>query len=224
MPGFSSREPRAGRAPSRHSGVRLLEADEAAQLVETLALAFRDNPLNRAAIRGQATRRLRSNRYGMRATLAAAQDRSTILVPDRSLANLAGPALGGLIALAPGAWPLPPPPLLAQFELWLGQGIGTLRRWGHVYEQLAELHPLGPHWYLQLLGVDSGVRRAGIGSSLLRAWLEVVDADGVPAYLETDRQENIAFYGQHGFEVVGTHAILKTPIWRMRRPGSTPPT
>ena len=61
-------------------------------------------------------------------------------------------------------------------------------------------------------------RRRGIGSALLESWLREVDADALPAYLETDRPENLAFYRRFGFDVVGTHEIWATPIWRMERP------
>jgi ribosomal protein S18 acetylase RimI-like enzyme len=195
-----------------------MEPGEAPVLAETLALAFRDNPLNRAVIRGGPPRRLRSNRYGMRATLEAAIGRSSIHVPVGSAPGADGPALGGLIALPPGGWPLPPPPLLAQVGFWLGQGLGPPRRWGRVYRELALLHPAKPHWYLLLLGVGVDGRRRGLGSALLEAWLQDVDADALPAYLETDRRENLSFYGRAGFEVVGSHELLATPIWRMERP------
>jgi len=208
---------------ARAPGARALRPEETPVLEETLAAAFRDNPLNRAVIRGGPRRRLRSNRHGMRATLAAAGRCCSIRVPDAGAlalpGSLDGPALGGLIAVPPGAWPLPPPPLLAQLGIWLGQGVGPLRRWGRVYRLLAEYHPATPHWYLQLLGVGVGGRRRGIGSALLESWLREVDADALPAYLETDRLENLSFYRRFGFDVVGTHEIWATPIWRMERPG-----
>lgn len=194
-----------------------LLAQEAPGLAESLASAFRDNPLNRAVIRQGRAGRLRANRYGMRATLSAALGRSTILVPTRSGGGAGDPELGGLIALPPGGWPLPPPALLVQIECWLGQGIAPMRRWGNVYRQLARLHPPGSHWYLLLLGVPEHQRRRGIGFALLEAWLEAVDRDGAPAYLETDRPENLSFYRRAHFEVVGSLELLGTPIWRMAR-------
>ena len=203
-----------------HPRGRELGDAEAERLAQALALSFRDNPLNRAVIRGSAARRVRSNRFGMAATLAAAQGRALVLVPKQEAAGISGPDLAGLIALGPGVWPLPPPPFLAQIEFWLGQGLATTYRWGQVWAVLADLHPREPHGYLQLLGVVPAARRSGVGSSLLETWLESVDRDKVPAYLETDRRENLEFYARHGFEVLSRHTLYQIPIWRMLRPAS----
>ena len=206
------------------AGIRNPAAGESAALAEVLALAFRDNPMNRAAIRGGAARRLRANRCGIRGTLAAATGRSKILVKTQAASPTGEWVMGGLVGLPPGGWPLPPPALLGQIRLALGQGLGTVRRWGEVYHRLAQLHPAEPHWYLLLLGVDPAGQRQGVGSALLAAWLQQVDRDGASAYLETDRRENLAFYRRAGFEVLEAHEILETSIWRMARPAvSFPP-
>ena len=202
------------------AGVRALADGESDALAETLARAFYDNPMNRAAIRGGAARRLRASRCGIRETLATAAGRSTILVNTRGSGGPQGSVLGGLIGLPPGEWPLPPPVFLAQVRLVLGQGLATMRRWGEVDDRLARLHPTEPHWYLLLLGVDPAGQRQGAGSALLEAWLKQVDCDGARAYLETDRRENLDFYRRAGFEVLEAHEILETPFWRMGRPAS----
>jgi hypothetical protein len=48
------------------------------------------------------------------------------------------------------------------------------------------------------------------------------DADGLPAYLETDRSENVAFYRRSGFEISGRTEILGVCVWRMLRAAATP--
>ena len=61
------------------------EGTESRALAEVLALAFRDNPLNRAVIEGSEARRLRANRAGMRASLSAAVPSAVVLVaPDET--------------------------------------------------------------------------------------------------------------------------------------------
>jgi hypothetical protein len=39
-----------------------------------------------------------------------------------------------------------------------------------------------------------------------------VDAEGLPAYLESSNPRNISFYERHGFEVVGRIQAGKTPV------------
>lgn len=79
-------------------------------------------------------------------------------------------------------------------------------------------HPHEPHWYLMLLGTDPIVQRRGVGSRLLKAGMDRADADGLPCYLETQKEENLAFYGPHGFEVQQVIDLPATPkVWTMQR-------
>ena len=92
-----------------------------------------------------------------------------------------------------------------------------MRRWGQIYRELESAHPIEPHWYLAVLGVAPEHQRRGNGASLLRAFLAQVDAEGKPSYLETDREENIAFYSQAGYRVVREVSVLDVPVWCMWR-------
>jgi ribosomal protein S18 acetylase RimI-like enzyme len=71
-----------------------------------------------------------------------------------------------------------------------------------------------------LLGVGPERRRVGIGSALLDSWLEGVDHDRSPAYLETDRRQNLGFYGRAGFEILRENEVLGTRFWSMWRPAA----
>ncbi|MGO9344480.1 MAG: GNAT family N-acetyltransferase [Acidimicrobiales bacterium] len=75
-----------------------------------------------------------------------------------------------------------------------------------------------PHWYLVLLGCDPAWQRQGHGSALLAPVLQRADEDGIPAYLETQKQENLPWYRRHGFEVVQEITARGCPrMWAMRR-------
>lgn len=187
------------------------------KLAEVLAEAFRDNPLNCRVVGSNAAKRLRANRVGMRLTLQSALGRATILVAEPSSVSCAGPLAGGLIALPPGAWPLPPPPLVEQFVALLRQGFGVASRWGRVYTELASLSPMEPHWYLSTLGIRPQLQRKGHASALMERWLAEVDRTRQAAYLETDRRENLRFYANRGFSLIEERLLLEVPIWRMRR-------
>lgn len=86
-------------------------------------------------------------------------------------------------------------------------------------------HPTEPHWYLALFGVDPAFQGSGIGSQMLLHRLEMCDATGVPAYLETQKPENVPFYGRFGFVVrdVIEHSGCP-PLWTMWREPSTATT
>ena len=62
-------------------------------------------------------------------------------------------------------------------------------------------HPKAPHWYLFFLAVDPGCQGQGLGSAILKATLEKVDAQKQAAYLEASSEKNVTLYLRHGFEV-----------------------
>ncbi len=90
-----------------------------------------------------------------------------------------------------------------------------------VGELIDQFHPKEPHWYLPMIGVDPSRQGQGYGSALLKAALRRVDADGLPAYLESSSPRNVPLYERHGFEVIGEikpgdHPGL-TPMYRAAR-------
>jgi ribosomal protein S18 acetylase RimI-like enzyme len=89
---------------------------------------------------------------------------------------------------------------LAPLKFGLG-AVGRLMAAGHVERLRPKLMPQ-PHWYLWLLGVDPPVQGRGLGSALVEPALRRADAEGVPCYLETHKERNLAFYRKHGFDVL----------------------
>ncbi len=76
-----------------------------------------------------------------------------------------------------------------------------------------------PHYYLAVLGTDPLFQRAGAGNAVLRPVLDRADQLGVPAYLETQKEANLAYYARHGFELVDKLEVVDCPpIWTMLRP------
>ena len=79
-------------------------------------------------------------------------------------------------------------------------------------------HPKEPHWYLAILGTEPEAQGHGVGSALLQPVLEDCDRNEVPAYLESSKESNIAFYARHGFRVTGEIDLPEGPtIWEMWR-------
>jgi ribosomal protein S18 acetylase RimI-like enzyme len=88
-----------------------------------------------------------------------------------------------------------------------------------VLEQMDAIHPTFPHWYLPWLGVDPARRGEGLGGRLLDLCLHTVDAQRLPAYLETPNPRTIAFYARRGFEVIGeARSGACPPVTCMLRP------
>jgi GNAT superfamily N-acetyltransferase len=80
------------------------------------------------------------------------------------------------------------------------------------------VHPKEPHWYLAVLGTDKAKQGKGIGSALMAPVLERCDAEGLPAYLESSKEQNIPFYRRHGFEVTSEIQLPNGPkVWPMWR-------
>jgi GNAT superfamily N-acetyltransferase len=127
------------------------------------------------------------------------------------------------LGFGPGSYPAPLPSVREQLLCLLGQGWRVTRRWSRVHEELSEVHPPVRHCYLGLLGIRVEGQGQGLGAELLDAWLCEVDSLGLPAYLETDQERNLAFYSRAGFEVSAKLSVLGVEIWCMcRRPFPAP--
>ena len=82
-----------------------------------------------------------------------------------------------------------------------------------------QYHPKTRHYYLFAIGVTPGHKGQGIGTSLISHVLKQCDAEGVPAYLENSKEENLAFYQGHGFKVQQQirFSASAPPVWLMWR-------
>lgn len=128
------------------------------------------------------------------------------------------PSTGGAAAVWIPSEALGPLPLSRELR-----GLPALLRltgWSRIWRllQLREAmdrhHPMDrPHAYLWFLGVTPLAQGQGVGSRLLKAKTDQLDAARRPAFLETATERNVALYRRHGFEVVAEY-----------RPGASGPT
>lgn len=100
-----------------------------------------------------------------------------------------------------------------------GFGIAGLWRTLKIVAAMEKVHPKEPHWYLEFLATDLHLRGRGIGSQLITPALDRADDEGVGAYLESSKLDNVPFYRRHGFEVVEEMVAFDgaPPLWRMWR-------
>lgn len=84
----------------------------------------------------------------------------------------------------------------------------------HIFEEMEKFHPIEPHWYLPMIGVDPAHQGTGVGSALMTEGLKAIDRDGSIAYLESSNPRNIPLYQRHGFEVIGEIQSGSSPVLR----------
>jgi GNAT superfamily N-acetyltransferase len=134
---------------------------------------------------------------------------------------LSGDASAAALWAAPGAWTMP----LSQVILEAPPNALALRRRLlralRTQLQIERLHARQsrPHWYLGYLGTRRDRQGQGLGTQMLREVLAGLDANGLPAYLESSSERNLSLYARNSFCVVGElQALGHGPtIWRMWR-------
>ena len=80
-------------------------------------------------------------------------------------------------------------------------------------------HPKQPHYYLFAIGVTPASKGQGIGTALISNVLRRCDEEGMPAYLENSKPDNLPFYEGHGFKVLKQIRLARSapPLWLMWR-------
>lgn len=102
-------------------------------------------------------------------------------------------------------------------------GLSRLSRMSAMRAAMDKHHPMDRrHAYLWFVGVRPEAQGLGVGSRLLAAGLERVDAQRLPAYLESSSPANVPLYRRHGFELVreihpAPGSPLLWPMWREAR-------
>jgi len=134
------------------------------------------------------------------------------------------PATGGAAAIWLPFEALKPTPLRTELAalpvLLRATGLARFARMAAVRRAMDRSHPMDrPHAYLMFLGVARAAQGHGVGSRLLKVGVDRCDAAGLPAYLETQTERNIALYRRHGFEVIshGRPRPDAPPLWSLWR-------
>lgn len=137
-------------------------------------------------------------------------DKTVLTVPERTAASLWAP---------PGQWKTKPSDLLRSapnavrvFGARLPLALQTLTA-------MEKKHPNEPHWYLGVLGTEPAHQGHGLGAALMQPVLERCDREGLGAYLESSKEQNVPYYRRFGFEVTEEVRLPKggPPVWLMWR-------
>jgi ribosomal protein S18 acetylase RimI-like enzyme len=196
--------------------VRRATLADVPRLAQALASAFQDDPVIAWVF---------PDEHRRRAVLAAfmAFRLRKLAFPHDQVWMTAGGAAAAVWLPPPGRWQLSRaqrlrllPPLVRFLGLRTASVLAGL-------ERMEARHPQDrSHWYLFILGTEPAAQGQGLASALLDQMLARVDADGMPVYLESSNERNLAWYGRHGFEVTNELVIPGGPriwpMWREPRP------
>jgi len=204
-----------------HAGwaIRELSADDVHAAAETLGRAMRDNPLHVRAFGPEADARERVLTRQFSASLARQLDTGGAILGAFDPVE-PGVLVGAAAFVPPGRCRPTTASRVRSLPALLGSH-GITRAWRTLvwtYEW-SRRDPDVTHWHLGPVGVDRHLQGHGIGTLLLRAFGERMDALDATAYLETDRRENVPFYERFGFQLVADGTVLGVPNWFMIRAG-----
>jgi ribosomal protein S18 acetylase RimI-like enzyme len=130
------------------------------------------------------------------------------------------------IWLHPESGPMKMPRLL-RAGMWRAPfilGLGGMGRMSTAMSATEAFHKQveGPHWYLMTVGTRTARQGQGLGSQLVGLGTTRADEAGVPCYLETGTDSNIAFYRKRGFEIIGQADCYGYTLTGMIRPPRQP--
>ncbi len=202
---------------TRTFDIERMRPSEEPSVVSALARAFYDDPLFNFFVPNH-MRQTAALLTFMGGGVADARPFGEIWV-----AHADGKIAGGAVWLPPGAYPRSPRreamtylralPTFLRVGRRLGGSIRLLSAVDKAHHDLDE-----PHYYLAILGTDPLFQRTGAGAAMLQPVLERCDAEGLPAYLETQKEDNLAYYARHAFEMVQRLEVAGVPpIWTMLR-------
>lgn len=201
-----------------NTAVKVIELpeDRLSEAVGVLFRSFRDNP---NFVHLFPERGARALWHVQRACLRDALDAGRVYAAVRDT-----DLLGVAAWLPPGGFPLSPGRQLRaapDMVRVLVAAPGSLPRLLRFTAGAAKLHPAQPYWYLAAVGVEPSAQGRGVGTELLGPVLGQADEAGLPCYLETMTERNVAWYRKLGFEIVRSgisFAPGSPPNWTVLRP------
>ena len=200
--------------------VRRMSPGDLGAACKVLGLAFAGNPSTLVVARGDRARAQRITESGARFAKLGRRYSHVLVAEHR------GRIVGVLNALE---WPncqlrMGEKLRMAPSMIWVtGLGVASGFKMMNVW---ARHDPSEPHWHVGPVGVHPELQGRGVGKAMLAAFLDMVDHQGLPAYLETDLDRNVRLYEEFGFQVVDQEDISGVNnrfMWREAVAGSRAP-
>lgn len=196
--------------------VELFTLSQVPTAVAVLTAGMHTNPVNVAAMPDDGRRKVMSNTIFRAVTTGQlTKGKPFVAIQDGSIVGYCG-------NFAPGHCQLKGPEKLRTLPILLGaaglSGTGRILSW---FGEWAKHDPSEPHWHLGPIAVLPDSQGKGVGTAMMTAFCDMVDGDGIAAYLETDKDVNVGFYKKFGFEVVGEGLVIGAHNWYMKRPAKS---
>jgi GNAT superfamily N-acetyltransferase len=190
------------------SGIRRATPSDVAELAAMLSRAFMDDPVSTFLFPDASRRPGYLNAFFRLQLEQTYLPKGEVYVAD----DLAAAVL----------WMPPDAPLPTLGEQWpvvkMAIRSHSLRRGRKLALHLYRCRPKKRHYYLGTIGTEPERQGQGLGSSVVQPVLARLDEVGMPAYLESSKEENNRFYAGHGFALLGATALEGGPtLWRMWR-------
>ena len=193
------------------TAVRKVAAADVPQVAAALGRAFHDDPVISWFLPDESRRSERAARwFSVQMARFVLQHGYCYTTDDTVGAALWAPPGKWLVSMGDQLRILPQ--LIGIFGRRLGAGF-------RAFNLIEKHHPRNPHYYLAVLGTEPAHQGKGIGSALMQPVLELCDREGVPAYLESSKERNVAYYRRHAFEVTEELDLPGggPPVWLMWR-------
>jgi len=177
--------------------------------------AFSENPSTLANVRGDRNRASRVMRDGVRvAKFGRVWSTALVATHQGDISGVLNAAkwpncqLGGLekVKTAPAM-------------VWIMRS--TLPRALQMTRRRQAHDPAEPHWHVGPIGVRPDLQGLGIGSTLIRTFLEAADTEQAAVFLETDVDRNVTLYERFGFRMTSREDIVGVDTRFMWRAAAT---
>jgi GNAT superfamily N-acetyltransferase len=193
---------------------RVANAADRDAIVDTISVAFHDDPVWSWAFPDAAQRPAQFRRWWPLFVESAVPHGFTWIADDAAtIAMWTPPNLPELTDVAEASIP-------GLLDELLGERAPVVLT---ALLQFEDAHPHDePHYYLGFVATHDDYRGNGLGEQLLAQNLERIDAEHLPAYLESSNPKNLTRYGRLGFEPRDEFALagdgpVVTTMWRPAR-------
>lgn len=201
--------------------VEQLQDQEVCPAGDVLGRAFQTDPLYSFAIPNADHRRCWLPIFKRQLIVITQPHRRNYVARDEQ-----GQIAGALVMTPPGKFPhslaanlrlfwtavmRPTPWRPSLVKLW------PIRRYAETFN---EIHYRGPHWYIDVIGVDPQRQGQGVGRLLMARAIELATESAMPIWLETQTESNVGYYESLGFAVTVKRQPTPQgpPTWGMLRP------